>query len=103
MCAEELNYPRIVNVPCLFVDQHSNFIMSEYVHILFWRYKACCQREKQSVFAGYKSNLSKEWGHVESLARQVQESFNLRRIAEDNGDSEKAGIAEDGRVGLQSG
>jgi len=35
-----------MHVPCLLViDRHSNFIMSQYVHILFWRYKACCQRE----------------------------------------------------------
>jgi len=30
----------------------------------------------------------------------MKECFNLRGIAENNGGSEKAGIAEDGRIGL---
>jgi len=30
----------------------------------------------------------------------VKESFNLRGIEENNGGSEEAGIAEDGRIGL---
>ena len=40
-------------------------------------------------------------GDIEyTCMRQVQECFNLRGIAENNGGSEKAGIAEDGRFGL---
>ena len=39
-------------------------------------------------------------GHVESLVWMVQECFNLRGDHENNGGSEKAGIAEDGRIGL---